>query len=149
MIPTKVIEDAMAGLLAADTNTLAKVLPPKVHLIAAAFVPGENLDFTVLTEASFPGYAALAATSGTQQSFNDPTTGDNVVQLLEPAGGWHWQANATVTPNQTIYGYVVTDNASLITYGGQLFSTPIVLAVSGDAIDQGQVRFNIPRGVIS
>jgi len=150
MKPTKVIEDRFAALLATDTTTIAAVgSAPNVHLIKEAFVPSRTTDFLSMEEAGFTGGGAKAATAGNQQSFTDPVTGNTVVQLLEPAGGWHWQATAAPPEPETIYGYVVTDNDNEVTYGSGLLDTPVVITDIGDAVDIPQVRFNIPQGVVT
>lgn len=150
MYATKLIQDAMRDLLAADPATLAPVANGvKVHLIAAAFVPADNTDFTTLTEATFTGSAAKTAGVGTQQSFFDAATNSNVIQLLEPAGGWHWQATVAPATPETIYGWCVTDNASADTYGSELFDTPPVITAIGDAVDIPYARYSILLGSLT
>lgn len=142
--PTSVIVDAARDLLAADTGTLAPAaLAVHVHLIAEPFVPGLDTDFTALTEATFTGGAAKSAGVGPQQSFNDPG-GNRVVQLLEPAGGWHWQCTVAPGAPETIYGIVYTDNADAVTYGSALLDSPVVITAVGDSVDVPNVRISLP-----
>jgi len=150
MIPTLLIENAMRDLLAADAATLAPAaLANHVHLIAAPFTPGSATDFTTLTPATFTGSTAKNAGVGTQQSFVDAVNNANIVQLLEPAGGWHWQCTAAPATPETIYGYACTDNADAVTFGSDLFDPPIVITGVGDAVDIPEVRYSIPLGVIT
>jgi len=150
MVPTSVIEAALADRLATDPATLAPAaLANHVHLIIEPFVPSPETDFTLLTEATFAGGADKNAGVGAQQSFVDPLTGNRVVQLLEPAGGWHWQATAAPAAPETVYGYVVTDNADAVTYGSGLLDETVEIADVGDAVDIDQVRFTIPVGMIT
>jgi len=150
MKPTKVIEDRFAALLATDTTTIAAVgSAPNVHLIKEAFVPSRTTDFLSMEEAGFTGGGAKAATAGNQQSFTDPVTGNTVVQLLEPVGGWHWQATVAPASPQTIYGWCVTDNADAVTYGSDLFDDPPIVTSIGDAVDIPFVRYSIPLGILT
>lgn len=142
MQPTQVMLNELATLLANDTATLAPAtLPVKVHLIIASFVPSLTTDFTTLTEATFTGGSAKSAGTGAQQSFRDPVSGNLVIQLLEPAGGWHWAASANTLLPQTVYGYAVTDNAGAVTYGSNLFPAPVLISATGDGVDISEVRF--------
>lgn len=141
MIPTQTILNELQTLLATDTGTLAAVTAMHVHLIKAPFTPGAATDFTTLTEADFAGYAFLAAGTGTQQTFRDPVTSELIVQVKEPAGGWHWAATGAGNLPQTIYGFVITNNADTVTYGSQLLDPPVTMQASGDGVDVDQVRF--------
>jgi hypothetical protein len=143
MIPTTVILDKIPLLLSTDATTLAHAtLGVKVALAKAAFTPGPNLLIGALTPANFTGSTPKTAATGAQQNFADPSTQQRVVQLQEPAGGWHWQASDILQLPQTIYGYYCTDNAGLIVYGSALLPQPVTINQIGDAVDIGQVRFS-------
>ncbi len=149
MKPTNAILSELQFLLASDPTTLAAAANAlHVHLIRVPFSPGAATDYQVLTPADFTGSAALAAGLGTQQSFTDPTTGYRVVQIREPAGGWHWQATNGVNLPQTIYGWCLTDSADTVTYGSDLFDAPILLLGTGDAVDIPNLRFSILPGAV-
>jgi len=144
VVPTQVIINSLAELLAEDVAFLAAAAVKNVHLIMEPFTPGPSTDFTTLTEATFTGSAAKTAAAGAQQFFTDPTTGQRICQLIEPAGGWHWLCTADPAAPEDIYGYVVTDAADAVTLGSQLFDTPINISGAGQAIDVDQVRFTFP-----
>jgi len=146
MIPSARLEDSIRRLLAADPLNLALADANLVHLIAAAFTPGRDTDFSALTVATFTGSTAKAAGTGTQQSFFDPVKGVQVVQVLEPAGGWHWQATADPAETETIFGWVLTDGDATFVLGSDLFPEPIPITATGDAVDIPEVRLNIPLG---
>jgi len=149
-IATKVLCDAAAALIAADTGTLAPAADKvRVHLIMAEFAPGLQTDFAALTPATFTGSTFKEAGVGTQQMYVDPETGEYVVQLLEPVGGWHWQATDAVNLPQTIYGWAVTDHTDGDTYGSDLFDTPIILTASGQGLNIGTVQFRLPGNFFS
>jgi len=143
MLPTGSFINHIQALIAADATGLADTDALHVHLIKSAFTPTQETALADLTQADFGGYADIAAEAGTQQTFRDPVTGQLVIQMEEPVGGWHWQATSGANLPQTIYGFVLTDNADAVTYGSQLLDTPVTLTDSGDAVDIGQVRFNI------
>ncbi len=143
MIPTNVILDSISLLVSTDATKLAHAtLAVKVHLAKAAFVPAATRVIGDFTEANFTGFAAKLAAVGAQQNFFDPITGQRVVQLVEPAGGWHWQCGDALQLPQTIYGFYVTDNASAVVYGCALLPQTVLLSATGDAVDIGNVRFS-------
>lgn len=147
--PTSVLLNRVATLLSTDTGSLAPAaLAVKVHLAIAPFTPGPSLTVSSFTEATFSGYTALSAGTGNQESFTDPPSGQRIVQLQEPAGGWHWQANGATGLPQTVYGFYITDNANAVLYGSQLLPAPITLAAVGDGVDLAWVRFGIIPGAI-
>jgi len=112
MIPTSVLMDSIPALLAADTANLAAATAMHIHLMIEAFTPAADTDFTALTEADFNGSTAKNAGTGAQQVYYDPVNGEWVVQLLEPAGGWHWETVAAGGwLDQTVYGWIGTDTA--------------------------------------
>lgn len=142
MQPTNVILDAIANLLAADPTTLAPVANAlHVHLAIAAFTPGPTLSVGDFTEATFTGGAALPAGVGACQEFTDPVTGQRIVQLNEPAGGWHWHCTAGTGLPQTVYGYYVTDHADAVLYGCARLPANVTITASGQGLDVDQVRF--------
>lgn len=144
MTPTQTIIDRVSALLATDTTTLDQATDAlKVTLIMANFTPGPDTDIGSLTVATFTGSGAKLAGTGAAQNFRDPSTGQQVVQLKEPAGGWHWQATDAVNLPQTIYGFVVTSNDLSETFGSYKFPVPIQLLSAGDGVDIPQVRFNV------
>jgi len=142
MVPSNVILDELQTLLATDATTLADPANAlHVHLAVNGFTPGNALTVADFTEATFTGATALAAGLGAQQEFTDPATGDRCVQLLEPAGGWHWVCTAGTGLPQTVYGYYVTDNTDAVLYGCDRLDTPMVINATGQAVDIPYVRF--------
>lgn len=143
MLDTTVLDNRIAALIAADTTTLDQATNANyVCLVISPFVPGPNLDFTTLTEASFPGYAAIPAALGAQTAYTDTSTGLRVVEILPPVGGWTYASTGTPSPAQTVYGFVLVNHTKTVTYGGQLFPTPIVINGTGQGINLGTVAFN-------
>lgn len=150
MQPTNVVLEALADLLAEDTATLAPAaLANHVHLIQEAFTPGVDTDFTTLLAADFTGSTAKNVGVGAQQVFIDAETSERVIQLLEPAGGWHWEATDGVNLPQTIYGVVLTDNANAVTLGSALLPEPIVLSGAGQGFNLNQLQFRFSTTPLS
>jgi len=144
MLDTTVLDARIATLLAGDTTTLAQATNANlIALIVVPFVPGPSLDFTGLTEATFPGYTALAVGLNAQTVYFDPTTGRRVIEIIPPVGGWQFTSTGATSPQQIVYGFCLVNHAKTVTYGGQLLSTPVTIANSGDGLNLGQVAFNL------
>lgn len=142
MIPSQAILDQITDLLAADATTIAPAaLACHVHLAIAPFSPGAGLDIATLVEATFTGGGAISAGLGAQDVFTDPASGLKIIQLLEPAGGWHWDCTALTDLPQTVYGYWVSDNTDAVLYGSALLDAPLFLNAVGQGIDLPWIRF--------
>lgn len=148
MIPTNAVLNQLQNLLNTDTTQLAAAAVKHVHLYKTNFTPSPTLAYDATKEADFGGYAALNAPIGNQLAFNDPVTQELIVQLKDPAGGWHWQASSGLNLPQTIYGFVLTDSTDTDTYGSQKFDTPVTLTNSGDGVDIGVIRFSFVPPVL-
>ena len=141
MVPTTVIQDAVATLLANDAGTLANMTALKVKLSKTNFTPSPALTLGGVTEADFDGYAAINPTAGAQSEFIDPVTGLRTVELVPPAGGWHFHTTGLTHLPMNIYGWYVTDHTDAILYGSGLLAAPITLQLSGQAFDLPSLVF--------
>jgi len=146
--PGQSLVDRYSQLVANDTIGLAAAAAPKVFLVKAPFTPGPQLLPGSLTKAAFTGSSALSPATGPQQFFNDSIGGGRVVQLNEPAGGWHWKCTAVTGLPETIYGYYVADQGDGTLWGSALFDTPVNITAINDAVDIAFIRFTLPPGVI-
>lgn len=144
MIPTARLEDSVRGVVAADSNKLADPLGLLVTLIMMPFTPTRVTDMGSLIQATFAGSAPKIPTPGAQASFMDPSTSENVIQLIAPTGGWNWVCTAPPLAPETIYGVCITDSSLAKTYGSQLLPTPVVITNLGDAITIGDIRMGLP-----
>lgn len=145
MTPSRTIWQLIADLLAEDANTFADPVDAmKVALVASNFVPSLDLTIGSLTLASFTGSTAKLAGVGDQTVYNDPVTGNRILQIKEPAGGWTWLCTATPTPAQVIYGFILTDNAGTVLYGSQVLPNPITIDVAGQAVTVGAINLQFP-----
>jgi len=145
LYPTNVLQASIPPLVAADTAFLAAVTAMHVHLVLDAISPGLDTDFLTLTEPTFTGGAAKNAGTGAQTTFFDPLTGQRVIQLLEPAGGWSWICTVAPASAETVNAVVVTDTADTVTLGSQVLDDPVTITNIGDAITVGtlQLRLNV------
>jgi len=149
MQPSLAIINSLAELLAEDTAFLADAAVKNAHLMLAPFTPSPSYAFDSGDEATFDGYAVKTAAAGAQQFFTDALTGERVTQMIEPAGGWHWQTTGLTNLPQTIYGVVLTNDDDTVTHGSMLFDTPVELTGVGDAIDVDQLRFTFAAAPLS
>lgn len=144
MIATDPLLNDWQTLLANATTIFADPAnPPKIALAKNAFNPTPGILVADLVPADFDGYAPIPSGTGVQQSFIDPLTGSRVVQLKEPAGGWHWVTTGVTLLPQSIYGWYVTNQAGTIVLASSRFSNPIPLTAIGQGIDLAQVRFEM------
>lgn len=143
MLPVKVLRESIGAALAADVNFLADDPAPKVKLAINDFVEDDAAVVGDLTEATFTGYAALLPTAGAQLTGIDPLTGEQLVTLVEPAGGWRFKAtNATGLP-MTVYGYYLVDNAGTALLALKRFDEPITLTGANQEINLGTISFRM------
>lgn len=140
MLPMKAVRLALGELLAADTSTLAPVAANKIALIVNAFALDENLDIGTLSFATFTGGDPKAGASGAQQVGTDPVTGDQVITILAPVGGWRWECTADPTLPETIYGWALINDAEDAILAAAILPAPIAISESGQFIDLGAVN---------
>lgn len=135
MLAMKALRLLLGDLLAADVSTLAPVAANKIALIAAPVTPGENLVFGDLTLATFTGSAPKAGAAGAQSVGIDPVTGQQVINIKPPVGGYIFACTAAPTPPETIYGFALVDDAVAVLLGVELLPVPITIADVGDQVD--------------
>lgn len=140
MIATNALILDMVTLLADDVATLAAVAGMKLHLAKNSFVPGPGLTLASLQEATFTGSAAKVAGTGNQTVFVDPLTSAFNIEVLEPAGGWHWNCTVDPAPAETIFGVYLTDNAGAVLYASQLLPAPVTISAAGQGLDFANAR---------
>jgi len=94
-------------------------------------------------EADFDGYAAK--TSASWANGEDPTTGNKMLTLLPPVGGFRFVAGANITEPQNIHGYVVKQNAEDYIMAGALFDTPVAMSEPGQQLNLGPVTTQLSQ----
>jgi len=144
VVPMQPLISTIGTALGADTAWLAEATPfVTVHLAQNEFTPSPGMSLIDLVESTFGGYAALHAGSAATQVFIDPATTAQVVQVVEPLGGWHFSCTSLPAGPQPCTGYYLTDAASTKLIAVERFPETIVLAAVGSAIDIDQVRFEV------
>lgn len=143
MLPIKSIRLALGELLAADIPTLAPATANKIALVIANFVPTETLVVGDLTLADFDGATPIAGATGAQQAGVDPATGEQLVTIKPPAGGYRWETTGVTNLPQTVYGYALLDNAGTGLLATALLPTPVTLDAVGQEINIGEVTIAI------
>jgi hypothetical protein len=140
MRPNVALRLELGTLLAADPATLAPAVNGnKIALVMQPFVPTEDLIATDLTYATFTGSTPIQGSTGAQLTGVDPATGEQVLTIKAPLGGWRWHTTATTNLPETIYGFALLDSTLASLYAVQLLPTPIALTESGQEIDLGAV----------
>lgn len=139
MLPMIALREALGTLLAADVATLAPVAANKIALIAAAFANDENLVLGSLVFATFTGSAPKAGAAGAQGVGNDPATGQQIITILAPVGGWRFVCTVAPGAPETIFGFALTDSAGAVLLGAELLPVPITITLAGDEIDLGAI----------
>lgn len=150
MRPVKSVRTQLGELLAADATTLAPALAAnKIALIAAPYVFDENMVIGDLTLATFTGSTPKSGATGTQQAGLDPATGDQLVTITPPAGGWRWECTAAPATPETIYGAALTNDAGTTLLGVMTLLDAITVAGVGDEVNLGKVDMRINAVPIS
>jgi hypothetical protein len=143
MLAMKALRLALGELLGADTGTLAPVAVNKIALVKANFALDENLLIGDLTLADFDGSTPLAASATGGLVGIDPITGDQIITIKDPAGGWRWETTGLTNLPQTIYGYALIDNAGATLLAAALFPDPIPLSAVGEQVSIGEATLTI------
>lgn len=144
MLAMKSLRLRLGELLAAEAAYLAPAADNnEVALIKENFSLGETLVIADLTLADFDGSAPLLAELGEQQCGIDPITGDQVVTIKEPAGGWRFETTALEGLPQTIFGYALTTKDGVALLAVALLPVAITLTEVGQEINLDKVVFRI------
>lgn len=142
MTPSKLLFDAIQSLLAADSATLAPATDANiVSLVINNFTPSQDLVIGDLTLATFTGSAPKAAGTGTQTVYTDPISGERVIQVKEPVGGWTWVCTATPGTPETVYGVILTNDDGTVLLGSQLLDVPVPIVNNGDGFSIAKLWF--------
>jgi len=141
MLPMKAVRLQLGNLLAADTTTIAPATANKIALIAAPFNPGdENLVIGNLTLATFTGSTPKSGVDDDQQVGIDPATQEQVITILQPAGGFRFECSAAPASPETIYGFALVDDTLAVLLGVQALPEPVAIENVGDFVDTGAVE---------
>jgi len=141
LLPMRDVRTQLGELLAADATTLAPAANANEMILFMNNVNvNEDLVIGDLTPATFDGYAPIAGAIGAQESGFNPATGEQVITIKVPAGGYRWETTGVTNLPQTIYGFALTDSTGANLLGAELLTTPVVLNAVGQVIDLGAVK---------
>jgi hypothetical protein len=144
MLPMKAVRLDIGTLIAADAATLAPATNAnKIALVTAPFTPTENLVATDLTYASFTGSTPIAGSTGAQQTGVDPNTGQQIVTIKEPLGGWRWVVGGSTGLPVTVYGFALLDSTLATLLAVEAFATPQALTETGQEINLGTAKLTV------
>lgn len=149
MGPTAALQARLGALLAGDTTTLAQASDANViALVQSNTTYSPTLVAADLELADFDGSTEIAGATGAQLSGTDPATGDQIVTIKEPAGGWRWETTGVTNLPQTIYGFALLNEAKTTLYGYERLATPVTLTAADQVIDIGSATFRIIAGAM-
>lgn len=150
MLPTKAIRLQLGELLVADATTLAPAANAnKIVLVTNTFTENESKVIGDFTPATFTGSTPLAGATGAQQAGVDPLTGDQVLTILPPAGGYRWECTAAPATPEEITGYILVDNGSTTLLAMKKLAQSVVITNVGDFVDLGTVTMRMVAGPLS
>jgi len=149
MKPTRTLAQTLASLAAADTANLANVSANKIALIGANFTPSLDRVLADLTLLSGNGLDPIALTAGAQNEGTDPTTGEAVIDLKEPAGGLRWETSGGLAVEKQIHGYALINNAGTVLLGMQRVDPPISLTVDNQVHVAPELTFKLDLNMIT
>lgn len=150
MLAMKDLRLQIGDMLASELPLAGVAATNKVRLIIADFTPDEGMVFADITSADFTGSTPLAAALGAQQVGIDPLTGDQIVTMVEPLGGWRWITTDAVNLPQSVYGYALCDEVGApVLLGVAKFDTPIPLTEAGQEVRIPSVQFTIAQQPMS
>jgi len=143
VLPVNVLASTLAPLLAADTTYLANASAMKVALVANNFSPSIDLLLADLTLFTSGGLAAIAGVAGAQPTSVDPLTGEQVIDIKPPVGGFRWVSSGGTGYPKTVYGFALVDNGIANLLASQRIDTPIILTADGQSINAPDLQLRI------
>jgi len=126
------------------TATLGKVVP-----IASPYTAEIGLTLADVTIPDTTGLEPIVQ-SGAPDVYTDPGTGDTIINLNEPAGGWQWITGEVPDPAVNIYGYALLNAAeNALEAVTEPLAGFLTLDDIGQGIDAGSLTVRVPLGTIS
>jgi len=150
MWASRALRMAAMTRLASDTATLAPAADPNhLCLVMSEFTPSEDLVVADVDLATFDGGDPIEVELGTQPSGFEPGTDDSSIDISPPVGGFRWETTGITNLPQTIYGYVLTNEAETTILASAIFDTPFVLTGVNQVVDGVTARLFLPKDSIS
>lgn len=141
-----IINQSVNADLRSNMTTLVPFdAPMTLTPIMEPFVATDDLDLATLVPATFTGSAAK--TSGSPDVYYDSVLDRECIRLPDPLGGWAWQPTNGVNLPQTIYGFLVIDDAADRMASFNI--APVLLSSVLDAVILGSVEFTMAPDIIN
>jgi len=140
MQTTAALRQAAALALAAQAATLAPAADANViALVINEFSPSEAMVLAGLDLATFDGSTPIEGVTGTQPTGIDGNTGDVLIYISPPAGGYRWETTGTTNLPQTVYGYALLSNDLGTLLAAARLETPVELTAVNQPVELGAV----------
>jgi len=150
MTPSKALRLQIGELLAADTTTLAQAANENtVSLIISDFTEDEDLEPGDVDFATFTGSAPIDVELGDQAAGIDPITGDQVISLVPPVGGFRYECTAAPASPEVVFGYMLRNAAGTVNFGTKKLTEPVTIENVSDFVDLGIPEFRVSASPIS
>lgn len=146
MIAPSTLSDLLAGLNAVNALLVTNPVSCKVGLISAMFNPSIDLVMGDLAICQLTGLVPLAGVAGPQNEAIDADTGESLVDVKVPAGGFRWETPGDFVGLVVVYGFALGNNAFDVLYGTHLLQEPILLTAANEAITAPRLQF--PTNVV-
>ncbi len=144
MKPSRTLAGLLSSLLAADTSSIAHgTNAVKVGVVTENINPTLDSVIGDFTVATADGLAALSGVVGAQLESVDPVTGELIVEIKPPAGGFRFELTGVTGAPYTVYGFVLMNSAASAWYGFEKLETPITLTAVNEAITAPALKFRI------
>jgi len=143
LVPNRSFITAMVEAVAALTTwfDFAEAVP-SVRLSKTAFTVGPD-GVVGHTVADFEGYGNKDTGADPEISI-DGLTGDILLTLPPPIGGWYWEATGDNNTPQTIYGVYLEISGTA--WAGQLLPTPQPILGEFYSVSLDKLVFRLPVG---
>lgn len=143
MIPVRTLTNTLSKLLAADAATLAEAGGTAVFLVGANFTPSIDLVAADIVRVTNLALLPKVPTPGTQNDSVDPVTGELIVEMKEPAGGFSWNTGVGFVGPVTAWGVALYNGGVTVLLGTQKFDQPILLNGDNQSVNVGSIQFRI------
>jgi len=141
--------DKAIAVIAADTTTFANSDRIQVQLIASPFTEVVDLDMGTLVNPTNSGISGRKEGSGAGDVTIDPISGERLIDVPAPAGGWRWETTSVFAGNETIYGYAICIGDGGNPLAVEHFDEPIEVTAAGQVIDIARVRLRLNSGAFA
>lgn len=133
-----ITDPGIAHLPPFEALTLGKVVP-----LRAPYTYDPAMTIADVTVSDFPGSAGIVQ-DDVPDGFTDPVTGDYIMIMIPPAGGWRWTSTGTTNLPQQITGLalVSADGATLYAVSDPL-TPPVDITESGQGWAAGELGFRL------